>query len=54
MTTPAIKRHRRNVMMTLPPDVLERLDAIAAAQGMSRSRCVEWLVRRARLSPPLP
>jgi predicted transcriptional regulator len=48
-TTPNAKRTRPMVTLTLSPDALERLDAIASERGQSRSGAVEQLIRRARL-----
>jgi len=38
------------VTITLRPEVLERLDAIARARGQTRSGAVEAMVRRAKLT----
>ncbi len=43
------KRSRPMVMITLSPEALTRLDAIASERGQSRSGAVEALVRNARL-----
>jgi hypothetical protein len=43
------KRNRPAKLLTLSPEAWERLDAIAAARGTSRSGAVEQLIRRARL-----
>ena len=48
-TTPNAKRTRPMVTITLSPEALARLDAIAAERGRSRSGAVEQLVRNARL-----
>lgn len=45
--TPNEKRHRKNVMLTLPEDVLERLTKQADARGLSRSKVVEALIMAA-------
>jgi predicted transcriptional regulator len=37
------------VTLTLSPEALARLDAIAEERGQSRSGAVEQLIRRARL-----
>jgi len=44
------KRNRPAKLLTLSPEAWERLDAIAAARGTSRSGAVEQLIRRARLT----
>jgi Ribbon-helix-helix protein, copG family len=49
-TTPNSKRHRPMVTITLAPETLERLDAIARQRGLSRSGTIEALVRRAKLA----
>jgi metal-responsive CopG/Arc/MetJ family transcriptional regulator len=46
-TTPNAKRTRPMVTLTLSPEALARLDAIAAERGQSRSGAVEALVRAA-------
>jgi DNA-binding TFAR19-related protein (PDSD5 family) len=43
------ERKRPMVTLTLSPEALARLDAIASARGQSRSGAVEQLIRRARL-----
>lgn len=43
------RRNRKNVMLTLPPETLERLAKIAKARGVSRSQVVEDLVSEAPL-----
>jgi len=48
-TTPNAKRTRPMVTLTLSPEALARLDAIAAERGQSRSGAVEQLIRNARL-----
>lgn len=48
-TTPNVSRKRPMVTLTLSPEALARLDAIAAERGQSRSGAVEQLVRNARL-----
>ena len=48
-TTPNGKRTRPMVTLTLSPEALARLDAIAAERGQTRSGAVEQLVRNARL-----
>lgn len=45
--TPASKRHRKHVHLTLAPAVLVLLTRLAKAEGVSRSLLVERLVRRA-------
>ena len=54
MKAPAIaytneRRKRPMVTLTLSPEALARLDAIAEERGQSRSGAVEALIRRARL-----
>ena len=44
------KRSRPMVTITLSPEALARLDAIAEERGQSRSGAVEQLVRNARLA----
>ena len=48
-TTPNARRTRPMVTLTLSPEALARLDAIAAERGQTRSGAVEQLVRNARL-----
>lgn len=48
-TTPNARRKRPMVTLTLSPEALARLDAIASERGQSRSGAVEQLIRRARL-----
>jgi hypothetical protein len=48
-TTPNAKRTRPMVTLTLSPEALARLDAIASERGQTRSGAVEQLVRNARL-----
>lgn len=43
------RRKRPMVTLTLSPEALARLDAIAYERGQSRSGAVEQLIRRARL-----
>lgn len=43
-------RSRKMVTITLSPEALTRLDAIAEERGQSRSGAVEQLVRNARLA----
>ena len=43
------KRTRPMVTITLSPEALARLDAIASERGQTRSGAVEALVRNARL-----
>jgi DNA-binding TFAR19-related protein (PDSD5 family) len=43
------RRKRPMVTLTLTPEALARLDAIAFERGQSRSGAVEQLIRRARL-----
>ena len=43
------KRNSPAKLLTLSPEAWERLDAIAAARGTSRSGAVEQLIRRARM-----
>ena len=47
-TTPNAKRTRPMVTLTLSPEALARLDAIATERGQSRSGAVESLIRNAR------
>lgn len=42
-------RKRPMVTLTLSPEALARLDAIASERGQTRSGAVEQLIRRARL-----
>ena len=49
-TTPNAARKRPMVTITLSPEALARLDAIAAERGQTRSGAVEQLVRNARLA----
>ena len=44
------RRSRPMVTITLSPEALARLDAIAEERGQSRSGAVEQLVRNARLA----
>lgn len=44
LVTPQAKRHRKNIMLTLPEDVIERLTKQAGARGVSRSLVVEALI----------
>ena len=44
------QRRRPMVTITLSPEALARLDALAEARGQSRSGAVEQLVRNARLA----
>ncbi len=46
---PNVRRSRPMVTLTLSPEALARLDAIASERGQTRSGAVEQLVRRARL-----
>ena len=50
--TPTTPNSQRTplVHLSLSPDAIERLDAIAHARGQSRSGAVEQLIRRARLA----
>jgi predicted transcriptional regulator len=48
-TTPNERRKRPMVTLTLSPEALARLDALAAERGQSRSGAVEQLVRNASL-----
>jgi predicted transcriptional regulator len=50
-TTPNAARKRKMITITLSPEALERLDAIAAACEQSRSGAVEALVLREDLGP---
>lgn len=43
------ERNRPPVRLTLSPDAIARLDAIAAERGTTRSGAIEQLIRRARL-----
>lgn len=47
-TTPNGARKRPMVTLTLSPEALARLDAIASERGQSRSGAVEQLIRNAR------
>jgi hypothetical protein len=47
-TTPNAKRTRPMVTLTLSPEALARLDALAGKRGMTRSGMVEHLVRISR------
>ena len=47
-TTPNGQRKRPMVTLTLSPEALTCLDAIAAERGQTRSGAVEQLVRNAR------
>ena len=49
------KEHRRTrpaKLLTMSPEAWERLDAIASRAGLSRSACVEQLVRKAEMPRP--
>ena len=46
-STPRHMRRRKPLGLTLPEDVLERLDAIARVRGVSRSEVIADLVRDA-------
>jgi predicted transcriptional regulator len=48
-TTPNAKRTRPMVTLTLSPEALARLEAIAEARGTTKSGAVEQLIRNARL-----
>ena len=48
-TTPNGQRKRPMITLTLSPEALARLDAIAAERGQTRSGAVEQLVRNARV-----
>ena len=48
-TTPNGKRKRPMVTLTLSPEALARLDALATERGQTRSGAVEQLVRNARV-----
>ena len=48
------RRKRKNVMLTLPPEALERLEELAAARGVSRSMLVEQLVMAAAVTGERP
>ena len=48
-TTPNAGRRRPMVTLTLSPEALARLDAIAAERGQTRSGAVEALIRNARV-----
>lgn len=50
--TPESARHRRHVNLTLPPAIVEKLDRLARAWRMSRSRAVERLVDPAGYAAP--
>lgn len=42
--TPPEKRHRKGIMLTLPPEAIKRLTALAKQHEMSRSAFVEFLL----------
>jgi ribbon-helix-helix CopG family protein len=46
---PNARRKRPMVTLTLSPEAIARVDAIASERGQSRSGAVEQLIRRARL-----
>jgi len=48
-TTHNRDRKRPMIMLTLAPETIARLDAIARARGQTRSGAVEAMVRRARI-----
>jgi hypothetical protein len=48
-TTPNAKRSRPMVTLTLSPEALARLEAIATERGQTKSGAVEQLIRNARL-----
>ena len=48
-TTPNERRRRPMITLTLSPEALARLDALAAERGQTRSGAVEQLVRNARV-----
>ena len=48
-TTPNGKRSRPMVTLTLSPEALARLEAIAIERGQTKSGAVEQLIRNARL-----
>jgi predicted transcriptional regulator len=48
-TMPNERRKRPMVTLTLSPEALARLDALAAERGQTRSGAVEQLVRNARV-----
>ena len=43
-STPAAARKRKPLGLTLPAEVLERLERMASACGVSRSQAIEMLV----------
>jgi Ribbon-helix-helix protein, copG family len=49
-TTPNAGRKRPMVTLTLSPEAIARLDAIADHRGQTRSGAVEQLIRNARLA----
>jgi hypothetical protein len=49
-TTPNAKRARPLVHLSLSPEAIARLDAIASERGQTRSGAVEQLVRNARVA----
>lgn len=51
-TTTNAKRKRPMVHLTLSPEALARLDAIAKARGTTKSGAVEQLIRNARMREP--
>jgi metal-responsive CopG/Arc/MetJ family transcriptional regulator len=52
VTDPAPKPHRRThrpLQITLPPEIVERLDQIAARWGTTRSGAIARLTREAQM-----
>lgn len=45
-TTPAERRKRRGMQLTLSPRFKSLLDELAEREGLSKSRTVEWLLAR--------
>lgn len=46
-TLPPPRRNKRSANMSLPPDVLDRLDRLAKRRGEERSPCAAALLRLA-------
>lgn len=44
-STPRSARRRKGIELTLPDDVVERLEKIAKARGISRSEAVGRMIR---------
>lgn len=45
-STPKKKRRKPQTSISLPPDLLAEVDALAAASSRTRTLELEWLVRR--------